>query len=314
MSAKAATVASLRVRSQDGEKTFVLREGENLTVGRDSSNDICPADAGMSRTHAVFSASSSGVILSDRGSTNGTFVNGEPVISMVELADGDIVDIGATKIEIKLQAAAGLSRAQPGSSAESRSRTAQLKSMSVSILVATIADYEKLVGKVPIELVSRTHLSWNQQLCSLVERLGGKVDKLVHDSAICYWLGDDARRTARQACAAMMQLRALAKEFSQHPEWISLSSVPWAVTLVVSSGQALKAAVGPGTSGQATDLVILGDPTRVALKLEELVGRLGVDVIMCQNTADLVGGQIQVQRVIQVKLQAGRSLPVYSLA
>src|SRR5262249_19195666 len=53
----------------------------------------------LSRHHAQISRSASGAFsIEDLASTNGTYVNGERVAEPVELAQGDIIDIGATRI------------------------------------------------------------------------------------------------------------------------------------------------------------------------------------------------------------------------
>src|SRR5881396_3280820 len=62
------------------EPRLVPLEGERLTVGTDVSNDLAlPADATLSRLHAVFDRYPSGWCVRDLDSRNGTFVNGERV-------------------------------------------------------------------------------------------------------------------------------------------------------------------------------------------------------------------------------------------
>jgi pSer/pThr/pTyr-binding forkhead associated (FHA) protein len=56
------------------------------------------ADTNVSRKHAEVRPEGAGFILSDLGSTNGTFVNGVR-ITQHELADGDVITFGgAAKI------------------------------------------------------------------------------------------------------------------------------------------------------------------------------------------------------------------------
>lgn len=67
-------------------------------IGRAADADIRLEDEGVSRRHAKLTVQGSGVVvLSDNGSTNGTFVNGER-ISQHALSDGDRVQIGSTTI------------------------------------------------------------------------------------------------------------------------------------------------------------------------------------------------------------------------
>ena len=77
-----------------------LRSGANAaappgssTIGNAADNDIVIADVLASRHHAVLVPTADGVQIQDIGSTNGTFVNGQP-IKDAPLREGDLVTIG----------------------------------------------------------------------------------------------------------------------------------------------------------------------------------------------------------------------------
>ncbi len=71
-----------------------------VTIGRLPECDVVLADAGASRRHATIRAESGGHLLTDLGSTNGTFVNDE-AIGERWLEDGDRITIGSTVIEFR---------------------------------------------------------------------------------------------------------------------------------------------------------------------------------------------------------------------
>lgn len=73
------------------EKVFQLEN--RLTIGRTSENDIKLPDPIVSRQHAVVSIEQGKPILEDRGSTNGTFLNGEK-IDKETLSNGDKLRMG----------------------------------------------------------------------------------------------------------------------------------------------------------------------------------------------------------------------------
>lgn len=79
----------------DGEK-WLLTE-EVTVLGRGSESDIAVNDPGVSRRHIELRITPSGVILTDLGSTNGTFVEGHRV-DAATLVDGNQVVIGRTPI------------------------------------------------------------------------------------------------------------------------------------------------------------------------------------------------------------------------
>ena len=74
-------------------KDYTLDEGDRLTIGRHPDNDIVPKDAAVSSHHAVIERKDEKLIVLDKESRNGTFVNGKRVQS-AELYDEDIVKFG----------------------------------------------------------------------------------------------------------------------------------------------------------------------------------------------------------------------------
>jgi hypothetical protein len=67
---------------------------DSVTIGRALENDIVITSKRVSREHARVRREGWLVILEDLGSTNGTFLNDERVLTPVELHDGDHITIG----------------------------------------------------------------------------------------------------------------------------------------------------------------------------------------------------------------------------
>jgi predicted component of type VI protein secretion system len=68
--------------------------GDNLTLGREPSNEIPINDAEISRKHARLSVQGGNYVLEDLGSTNGTFVNGQRLMGPHVLKPGEIISFG----------------------------------------------------------------------------------------------------------------------------------------------------------------------------------------------------------------------------
>lgn len=79
----------------DGQK-WLLTEPVTV-IGRGSEADITVNDSGISRRHVEFRITPSGVILTDLGSTNGTYVEGHRV-DAATLVDGNQIVVGRTAI------------------------------------------------------------------------------------------------------------------------------------------------------------------------------------------------------------------------
>jgi pSer/pThr/pTyr-binding forkhead associated (FHA) protein len=76
------------------------------TIGRGTGADIMIPDEAVSRAHASVRVDGQTVVLEDLESSNGTMVNGEPITSACRLAPGDIVTIGGTDLEVRVETAA----------------------------------------------------------------------------------------------------------------------------------------------------------------------------------------------------------------
>ncbi|HCA48003.1 MAG TPA: hypothetical protein DEP45_11830, partial [Armatimonadetes bacterium] len=70
-----------------------------VTIGRSDENSLQIADRFISSRHLLICLRDGRRILVDRGSTNGTFVNGSRIEEEIELTDGDRIAIGNTVLE-----------------------------------------------------------------------------------------------------------------------------------------------------------------------------------------------------------------------
>jgi pSer/pThr/pTyr-binding forkhead associated (FHA) protein len=74
-------------------KTFPL-EGDVLTIGREAGNQIVINDAEVSRKHSQLVFQGGKYVLTDLGSTNGTFVNGQRLTGQHVLQPGEVISLG----------------------------------------------------------------------------------------------------------------------------------------------------------------------------------------------------------------------------
>ena len=78
--------------------TFEL-DAAALTIGRGGQNDVpIEEDEFASARHARFEPRRDGVWVQDRGSTNGTYVNGAQLDRPRRLTEGDVVRVGETDL------------------------------------------------------------------------------------------------------------------------------------------------------------------------------------------------------------------------
>ena len=92
--------ASIReVRPDQSSRTIVF-DGRPLTIGRAADNRVVLRDGRASRHHARIDSRRGSLILTDLGSTNGSFVNDRRVES-IALGEGDRIRLGGTTLVIE---------------------------------------------------------------------------------------------------------------------------------------------------------------------------------------------------------------------
>ena len=92
---------SLLIYHRDGLKVVLLREGEDLVVGRTPPADIPIRDSTLSRQHARLELRAGEIWVEDLDSTNGTWINDER-ISRVKVAPGTELQFGGVQAAIQL--------------------------------------------------------------------------------------------------------------------------------------------------------------------------------------------------------------------
>lgn len=78
-----------------------LIPGSALTVGRSAQCDVVLPHTQVSRIHAVITVLRDGALFADKGSSNGSYHNGQRVDSAVTLATGDVLAIGPYELVVR---------------------------------------------------------------------------------------------------------------------------------------------------------------------------------------------------------------------
>ena len=91
-------MALLYIYPKTGDPFTFPLGGRRISLGRAGTNDIVLSDQFSSGCHAVIAPVERGYALLDQGSKNGTFVNGRRVSGEIDLARGDEILIGSTRI------------------------------------------------------------------------------------------------------------------------------------------------------------------------------------------------------------------------
>ncbi|HEY4056239.1 MAG TPA: FHA domain-containing protein, partial [Kofleriaceae bacterium] len=93
----------------DRGRELIVAPGKSYTIGRGLDNDLVLTDIAVSRKHFDIRFEGSHWIVQDRGSGNGTLVNGNVEDAAFMLANSDVLEIGNTTFRIDIPN--GLARA-----------------------------------------------------------------------------------------------------------------------------------------------------------------------------------------------------------
>lgn len=114
---------------QGGE--FPLLSEREIVIGRSSELDMVLVEDMVSRKHAKISTQQAQIIITDMGSTNGTFVNGEK-IRKTRLKEGDRILIGTSILKVVATNAAPVSPSQAREQLEAVGNKAEKQGSSMS--------------------------------------------------------------------------------------------------------------------------------------------------------------------------------------
>lgn len=268
-------IATLNVNSADGNSSQIdLFEGRSYRVGRMETADVRLDNAGVSRSHAMFTASTTGVVVSDLSSTNGTFVNGKKISMPYDLNPGDVVDIGTYKLSVRLHGAEKLTASSFG-----RTMTAQLKPSTAVVLLLRLASGSENLAKVAEVELNSMRDEWSKIVTTTVEGYGGKVDKVLPDSIVAVWYGLDRAKVSSDAVHAGQKISQLAREFNSSKRWEKHSrECPWVWNSYLNAGLALVGSVG-GQDG-ARNFAVLGDTVNTTFKIAEAASASGKSCVV----------------------------------
>lgn len=91
---------SLQLAVRGTPRVVLLPPGARLTAGRVPQCEIALEDESVSRRHCTFEAAADGVLVTDLGSANGTFVNEQSVRNALA-KPGDAIRVGGTVLDVR---------------------------------------------------------------------------------------------------------------------------------------------------------------------------------------------------------------------
>lgn len=290
------------------EEVVTLREGDTFRLGRARDNDLVIQNNAVSRFHAMFNASSSGLVISDLTSLNGTFHNGRKISTPVNLSTGDEVKVGNIKIGIDMH----LGSLSEDSGSHLQTQSTAMKAVLVTVLVTDIAKFTTMSQQLPPKEMAEMLDKWFGEVTSLIESEGGEIDKYIGDCVMALWRStpEQLSQTAAASIRVSKEILALTKRMSDE-HWMFKQQFPWQCRVALNTGEALMGSIG---GKGARDFTVLGDTVNVAFRLEGVGAVKGWPITISASTAEPVLSEFELVSMGSVIVQ-GRSdtVEVYTL-
>lgn len=278
-------------------ENLTLHDGDILHVGRDRLNNLTLDVPNVSRFHALFTVTSSRVVLSDISSTNGTFVNGVPITSSVQIIPGDVVEIGPVRIMV----GPGHMKV-PQSDFQSKETLIDLmqRSAIVTVLVADVCGYTYLTKTLPPRDVIEMLHEWFDSTSYIIRKYGGKVDKYIGDCVMAFWGGssDNIKLMANEATMAAKEILSETQVFSKSQHWPHGDKHPWNCRVSINTGQVTMGAIGAHGS---RDFTVLGDTVNLAFHLNTIAGKQGQAFIISDSTVNYIKDSFDIKYLGEVE-------------
>lgn len=301
---------------QDGADTFVRYAAngrefriaiERLSIcgfGRALSNAVVLGDSMASREHAMIRRNATGhCVLNDLGSTNGTRLNGRPVMTPTELKSGDVIQIGRHKITF-------VQTCRPTTIVEPAIQTQfLLEQQLVSVLVADMRNYSGMAAAIGPERTAAMMGDIFREAGELLKQTNCWSTKFIGDAVMALWVHSENAL-----------LRAdIVKVFNIISEYQGIFRVaerkyrPPAALRFGCAFNAGLASIGNLGSAGAADFTAMGEVVNTAFHLETATKRIGCDVLISHSvfaaTSDMAGG---VPGMIDVDIR-GHERPLQAL-
>jgi pSer/pThr/pTyr-binding forkhead associated (FHA) protein len=264
---------------------LLLANGEEVTIGRGADQRVLIIDSGVSRAHATLAVQNGQAVLTDHGSTNGTFIGGNRISSTVALKEGEVVNIGIGRLKVHyLQAQSPVE--------DTRAMTAQLKSVPVTVLVAGVINFDQVVRELQESLVRQRMADWSRELMPLIQKQGGVLQNPERNNLVAFWSGEDAEQNALAAARTAVQIHQL-----------NVTAPPmFRTSSVLVSCRGLSDSLHGNGHGTVT---IVGEPVELGCSLQRESARMGTDIIFTSDTAELLKALFAIEAVA---LPAGTGL------
>ncbi len=148
------------------------------------------------------------------------------------------------------------------------------------------------------------------RMVECVEKTGGVVDKFIGDAVMAHWgtaySAGSPEKDALNGVKAALMMRVALFEMNKNRKDNDFRNPPIRIGCGINTGIVTAGQIG---SDQRMEYTVIGDPVNLASRTEALNKPMGTDILITENTYDLVGKYLITEEMPPVKVK-GKEKPV----
>ncbi|MGH9659258.1 MAG: adenylate/guanylate cyclase domain-containing protein [Bryobacteraceae bacterium] len=275
------SIAILELISDTGPERFELTRGAVCKVGRSRENTIVLDDYPVSRAHCMVQCTPEGVFyLTDMGSRNGTFVNGQRLSSPIVLRGGDTITVGGHTIIFH----SGDQTVLPLSKDELSGTIDVFSERLITVMVADIRGYTALAQKLGEVRISQLIATFTRESGKLLTRRGACAHKFIGDAVMAIWLHVSDQPGPGELGGVFAALEEISTMVAGLKAKFQLDA-PVRVGAGINTGPACVANIGTEIK---PDFTALSDSVNLAFRLEAATKEVGCDLLLGRWTYQIL--------------------------
>ncbi len=249
---------------------------DTMLLGRKKDCHVRLTDSRVSRQHAMIRRQDDGDYwFYDLGSSNGSYINDQRVITTRKLTTDDKIRI----CDHEYQFDAGLVSEKVAEIDDPSldATISEIRTIPVVMLVSDIKGFTEISEKLPPDMLAQTIGSWYRECDEVLSAYGATVDKFIGDAVLAYWMDISPETRTRALMGAQALQQACGKIAIERADTFSEHDLKLESGLGLHLGK-----VAHGQMGQGT-FTMLGDAVNITFRLESLTRPLKKSILVSEE-------------------------------